>query len=351
VENRGSPRLLVGLVVVVLIVGCNGTPPSAVSPTALASSSAVVSSTPATQASPSVAASSATMPMVQLQGRIVFARAGERYGDETIFMANADGSDERQMTDLGKSCCGRVSPAGTQILYSISSDDGRITTAIENLDNGIVRSIPLPDATANLGPGAWAPDGKRLALQLWDDTDPSRDGVYTVRASDGADLVRLTDPGVADIPGGYAPDGAQLVVFRESNVQSVGELLLVNVDGSRDLRRISPDGVPVGFGSVRYAPDGSVILFQEARTSSTGALYTIRPDGTNLRKVFEDVDGKFASHPTWSPDGSMIMFALSPVANDFEHRPNGLYVIGADDTELRLVVGGRDFKREPEWFE
>ena len=75
------------------------------------------------------------------------------------------------------------------------------------------------------------------------------------------------------------------------------------------------------------------------------------PDGSNARKLFEDDLGRFVSHPAWSPDGSQIMFASNPVADDFEHRPNGLFVIDADGSNLRQVIGGDDFKREPEWFE
>jgi Tol biopolymer transport system component len=33
--------------------------------------------------------------------------------------------------------------------------------------------------------------------------------------------------------------------------------------------------------------------------------------------------------PTWSPDGSQIMFALDPIADDFQHPSNGIYVIDA----------------------
>lgn len=309
---------------------------------------------PSAPGAPSISASESSEtadPTVQpgtLHGFIVFARAGGQYGDETLFMADADGTNERQLTPNGESCCLRVSPDGTQVMYSISAPDGRITTAIQSLADGTVRMIALPDDTANLGPGAWSPDGVRLALQLWDDTDHTRDGLYTVRTADGGGLTRLTRAEPADIAGDYSPDGTKLIVFRESTVQSVGTLSILDLK-SGQLTMLSPEGMEVGFGTVRYAPDGKTILFQESRTSATGALWSIHPDGSGLMKRFEDASGRFASHPTWSPDGSMIIFALNPVADDFEHRPNGLYVIDADGSNLRLVLRGNDFKREPDW--
>ena len=45
----------------------------------------------------------------------------------------------------------------------------------------------------------------------------------------------------------------------------------------------------------------------------------------------------------------MIMFALNPVADDFQHLPNGTYVINADGSDLRLVLDEDDFRREFEW--
>jgi len=300
---------------------------------------------PTTSVTPSA---SASFVPPELEGRIVFTRAGGQYGDETIFIARADGTDEEQLTPFAESCCVRVSPDGTQILYSLF-EGGRVTTGIRNLEDGDVRALPFPDATANIGPGAWSPDGERVALQLWDETDSARDGIYTARASDGGDLVRLTDAEIADIPADYSPDGTQLVFLRESSTQSTGELFTVDVDGSGEPTRISPEGMAVGYGSARFSPDGTLIVFQEGRTSPTGELWTVAPDGSGATPVFEDSEGRFASHPTWSPDGTMIMFALNPIADDFEHRPNGIYVINADGSDLRLVIGGDDFKREPEW--
>ena len=45
--------------------------------------------------------------------------------------------------------------------------------------------------------------------------DPSRNGIYTVRASDGGDMTQITsNPVGGDIPGEYSPDGTRLVFKR-----------------------------------------------------------------------------------------------------------------------------------------
>lgn len=344
INRRRSPyRILsISLISLALLLGaCAGG--------GQASPSTRASLGPSAASSATSGASNPTIAPGALDGFIVFARAGGRYGDETLFAAGADGSHERQLTADGQSCCGRLSPDGTQVLYSYYPPEARrVTVAIQSLADGTVLEIPLPDDTANLGAGAWSPDGTHLALQLWDDADHSRDGIYTVRAADGSDLQRLTHAQVADIPADYSPDGTELIVFRETDVQSVGTLSILDIK-SGQLTPLPLPGIQVGWGAARYSPDGATIVFQESRVSATGALWTIHPDGEGLMKIFEDTQGRFASHPAWSPDGSMLMFALNPVADDFRHLPNGTYVINADGSDLRLVLDEDDFRREFEW--
>jgi Tol biopolymer transport system component len=332
--------LSIGLIAVTFVVGgCAGLPRASLVQSRGAPSAA---SSPSANADPTVSPGA-------LNGFVVFARAGGQYGDETLFMANADGTHEQQLTPNGESCCLRISPDAKRLVYSYYPPDARrVTVAIQSLEDGTQQEIPLPDDTANLGAGAWSPDGTHLALQLWDDNDHTRDGIYTVRADDGGGLTRLTHAERADIPADYSPDGTKLIIFRESDVQSVGTLSILDLE-SGQLRPLSPVGMQVGWGTARYSPDGKTILFQDSRVSATGALWSINPDGGALTKLFEDAQGRFASHPTWSPDGTMIMFALNPVADDFEHRPNGTYIIDADGSDLRMVLSGDDFRREFEW--
>lgn len=69
-----------------------------------------------------------------------------------------------------------------------------------------------------------------------------------------------------------------------------------------------------------------------------------------MAKLFTDRYGGFPVGPTWSPDGRHIIFSLDPIADSFLHPANGLYVINADGTGRALVIGGSDFKGQPEWW-
>jgi Tol biopolymer transport system component len=178
--------------------------------------------------------------------------------------------------------------------------------------------------------------------------------MYLIDAVDGGHRLRLTrePPDTNDNPGDVSPDGRTLAFLRErapaDQATNVGTLMIMSLQGRRQVRQLGPSST-VGYGSIRFSPDGSKILFQDGRTSPRGALWTIRPDGTGLTKIFHDPH-LFASHPTWSPDGSKILFALDPVADYFTHPANAFYIADADGTNLHKILDDGDFKREAEWF-
>jgi Tol biopolymer transport system component len=299
---------------------------------------------------PTPAATSPTASAADLAGHIVFTRAGGTYGEETVFTAHADGTHVRQIGEPMTTCCPRLSPDGRKIVVTGSSRDGtRATAVVLNYDGTGATKLPLPTPTLNLGVGAWSPDGTHLALQGWDDAHPDRAGIYITNA-DGTQITRLTTTPAgagADTPIDYSPDGRKLLVFRESPVQSVGSLWTFQT-GNRHWDRLTPPSLKVAIGG-RWSPDGSTVVFAAGRDQATGPLYTIHSDGTGLKVVFSGDDGRFALTPTWSPDGTKLMFSIDPSAAEFSHPDNGLYVMNADGTDLALVIGGPDFKREADW--
>ena len=315
----------------------------------LLSACASTSPSPSTSggsAIPSASASTAS-PGPDLAGRIVFVRSGGTYGDGTVFTANADGSDERQLSDLGEACCAFATRDGERVLFDTRAPDGRVTTATANFDGSDRFVVPLPEGTLNLGSGPFSPDGKQIAFEGFDRAHPEVAGIY-VGSARGTDLLQITHDG--GIPGDWSPDGTQVLFLRDPS-----RLFIVNVDGSGE-RQLTPDEVAVQCcWGYRWSPDGSRILFP----SDDGLLWLINTDGTELTQLFEDEKvahvRRAAITPTWSPDGTRIMFGLSPTrspfdpSGPFDSAPNELYVIDADGTGLTLVIGGADYKREPSW--
>jgi Tol biopolymer transport system component len=284
-----------------------------------------------------------------LRGKILFIREGGKYSEVTVFTAAANGTHVRRLSDFGEGP--RFSPDGTEVMMVGSTSGGqRITAGIIHSDGSHLQTIPLRDPSLNLGVGAWAPDGKRLALEGWDDSAPDRNGVYLVGVPDGKGLARLTKHPDHDIPMDFSPDGSQIVFLRaEPDTDPItGSLYVVNVDGT-GLHRITPPGLDVG--AARWSPNGKEIVFSGPATEPQGSIRVVRPDGKGLRKVFEDPKGGTAAAPTWSPDGHKIMFALikKSALNEAGLQPDKLCVINEDGKGFAVVLDTPDFKSQPDW--
>lgn len=346
--RRDVTRMRWSLVSILVLIATACTSGRAV-PSAVAHPPGATASSPSAAATPGIA-------IATLHGSILFTRAGGRFGDETVFTANADGTGQRRITGFGTQCCPRWSPDGSHISISAGTPDGRITTGIIDPDGSHERKIPLPPGTLNLGCAVWSPDGIHVACEGWDDAHDGRQGIYTTRL-DGGNLLRVTHCSRAqdDRPMDFSPDGKQIFFFRAAarfpriSGEPLGSLFVVNVDGT-DVRRVTPRDVAVevaGNAGGRLAHDGRWIVF-----TSEGVIWTIRTDGSDLTKIFEDPQGRLAITPTWSPDGRSILFGLDPpgsLAVTDVAPPDALYVIRTDGTGLTPLVMSNDWKREPDW--
>src|SRR5919201_1863399 len=106
-------------------------------------------------------------------GNIVFSRAGGSFGDETVFVAHADGTRQRRISKVGMSCCPFAARPGSRVDIGGSVPDGRVTSIVMALDGTHRRILPLPKGTLNLGGGPFSPDGKTIAREGFDESHPS----------------------------------------------------------------------------------------------------------------------------------------------------------------------------------
>jgi hypothetical protein len=271
-------------------------------------------------------------------GRLLFSRFIESNHTFTgMFVSQTNGSDEISIPMPGPEGGGRWSRSGTQIAVMTVLSDQRVGTAIIAPDGTVLRVLEIPDATLNVSCTIWSSDDARLACEAWDDTDPSRDGIYTVRASDGGDLKRLTNPpeGMKDLPGDFSPTG-QLIFKRHTGDEGNGPLMLVDADGGEP--RMFYNGMVEDPG--RFPSDGQFVA-----TSMNGILLVIKVDGTIVHEI--TVDGKYLFGPAWSPDGTRIAFSMTTMGQAFSDiyssMPDGndrQQVTQTNDNEIGVDWGG-----------
>ncbi len=195
--------------------------------------------------------------------RIVFARVFPQPTQVALFIANADGSDERAL-------------------------------------------VPPTEADYD---AAWAPDGASLVFTS--ERDGSAD-LYRVRP-DGTGIERLTDSPAYDDQAAFSPDGRQLV-FVTTRAGGTADLWTMDVQTRRARALTSGPG---GDFRPSWSPDGRWIAFSSDRTSglpfSHGRwehlhlvdVYVVRPDGSGLKRLTPH--GDFCGSPKWTADSRRVL--------------------------------------------
>ena len=296
-----------------------------------------ITEAPSPTATPTLTASATPSQTATLfEGRLLFSRFTEATHTFTgMFIARTDSSAETAVPLPWEEGWGRWSMSGTEIAVPTLLADGKVGTAIIATDGTVLRELSILDATLNLVCTIWSRDDTRLACEGWDDADPSRNGIYTVRASDGTDVQRLTTPpaGQHDCPGDYSPDG-QFVFVRGAGDEGNGPLMLIDANGGEP--RLLYDGPVEDCG--RFSPDGRFVL-----TSTNGSLVVLELDGQVVQRI--SIDGHFAFGAVWSPDGTRIAFSLTtPGVYAAE-----IYTSLPDGTDRQRVTNTADNEINVDW--
>lgn len=217
-----------------------------------------------------------------------------------IYVMNADGTAQQQLTTTGTSGVPVWSPTGNAIAFDespgVTSDSSAIFTVAPN-GSGLRR---LGGSGTGL---AWSPNGSEIAYQ-----SDSPSGIYVIPAT-GGKARRLTK-GNDQFPV-WSPDSSEIAFTRETPLPKKNErndIYVVSPTGS-GLRRLTTSSIQ--GEEPAWDPNGQLIAFvgepkSHASSCDRAAIYLIAPDGgaqtriTGYEPTYND--------PTWAPDGNQIAF-------------------------------------------
>jgi Tol biopolymer transport system component len=301
-------------------------------------------------------------------GQVAFSRYDPELGDSVTYVANPDGTGQWELLPGYTSGSPYWSPDGRYVAV-VSGLDNECpptctgnTVVIDAATRSVDRVLPSVGFPAvSTFCSIWSPDGTRFLCDGENDEDQSVNGVYSIRSSDGQDLVRITAPADGDdLPIDYSPDGGRIVYGHTGpfhTCDGTSALYVVNVDGT-DNHRITPWGFCDDDGS--WSPDGSRIAFVTSGSAnaggrsggSNGAVFTVRPDGSGLTRIaLPDPSGgrgrTYAGDVRWSPDGSRIIFLLGVRTDSGFHE--GIATAAVDGTDVRWVTTSPTFDHQPDW--
>jgi len=225
-----------------------------------------------------------------------------------------------------------------QIVYArVSPNPGGLGVFIAAADGSNERALlSAPDLDYD---PVFAPDGNSIVFTS--DREGSAD-LFRVKA-DGTGLERLTTDPAYDDQATVSPDGKQLV-FVSTRQGGFARLWTMDVASKRvkaltsgssgDFRPSwSPDGAWIAFASGR----GSDMPFAQGRWErlQPADLYIVHPDGSGLKRVSDH--GQFCGSPKWSRDSRRVVAYCMTAEQTLSNR-RALPESGPDGTDTRLVA-------------
>jgi Tol biopolymer transport system component len=212
-------------------------------------------------------------------------------GDTEIFVMNADGSNQRQIT------------------FNAFDDEHP----------------------------AWSPDGKRIVFAR--DFDPIvgqfDEDLFTMDADGTNEKNRTNTPGVNEFEPVWSPTG-RTIAFA-SDRDGDGEIYRMRPNGS-GVRQLTFNALNDEFPD--WSPDGRRIAFFGERDGNFD-IYTMRADGGKQTRL--TFDAAFDGLPVWSPDGRQLTFASDRDGND------EIYTMRADGSHQVNRTSNAAFDNGPDW--
>ena len=291
------------------------------------------------------------MVCVDAQARIAF--ASNRDGNSEIYVMNADGTNQRRLTNHPKNDWSPSwSPDGKRIAF-MSDRDGHAhpihdwrspTSEIYVMDaNGGNQQNLTNDPHGDRSP-SWSPDGKHIVFE----TDRDNNSEIYVMNADGTNQRRLTNNRTEDRYPAWSPDGERIAFSarREGhvvhNLDSTYEIYVMDVDGENQQRLTenrNNDWRP------SWSPDGKRIAFSSDRKGDLAnfEIYVMDADGGNQQKLTNH--RAWDGSPSWSPNGERIVFWSE------RDEKSEIYVMDANGGNLQnLTNNERHSDASPAWL-
>lgn len=230
-------------------------------------------------------------------GLTTIAFHSDRTRNKEIFLMDADGANQRQVTAHNSTSLFPTFATATGSLAYVTFVEGRPGIYHADLASGRKRAL-VTEGQFNSSP-AFSPDGRRMAFTR------SLEGNAEIFVADanGGNPRRLTHSNAIDTNPAWSPTGGE-IAFTSSRGGNP-EVWVMDSDGS-NLQKVSTGG-SYNDGAA-WTPDGTRLIYASRRGGVFQLVMTDR--GTRESAVLTSGGGDKES-PSVSPDGTRIVYALA----------------------------------------
>jgi hypothetical protein len=168
----------------------------------------------------------------------------------------------------------------------------------------------------------WSPDGTRLAF--------SRDGVIHVMSADGRELRSFEEGTNPD----WSPDGSRIAYDNGSRT------FVFEPDGAVGRTFIGDGTAPA------WSPDGTRIAVDDLVTQNQTDIFTLSSSGGGRVNITDNAM-RADREPSWSPDGSQMVFRR---LNRRENTGYDIWIMDSDGSDPVEVYAASGADINPEWL-
>jgi Tol biopolymer transport system component len=244
-------------------------------------------------------------------GPIAFGRFDPNLGDFSIWTAHADGSHQHRLTTM-PSFTSDWAPNGASLIFDYLDGDNQHIARI-NRDGS--HQTQLTFGSTIQGDPRYSPDGRHIVFDA-STLSPNDPGFTTdiwLMNSDGSHRRQVTRGGF-DVEPVFSPDGRQIAFGRivgptsPTDVTQSEAVYVVRTDGTDLHQVVAPRRA---LEHPRWSPDGRLLTFnispEDTGARGAGSVFSVRPDGHNLRVLRSATSAWKFTKAVWSPDGRKML--------------------------------------------